>query len=157
MALLNNILGGPGMNSRLNLSVRERHGLAYTVESSYNAYSDTGIFSIYTGLDNGTLDKTVELIHRELRKLREQSLGPGQLRTAKQQLTGQLAVAYESNLNKMLSMGKSMLMSNRVLSLQEINEKIEIVTSKQLAETAREVFDPLMLSMLSYLSEKHKP
>ncbi|MCX6235293.1 MAG: pitrilysin family protein [Bacteroidetes bacterium] len=157
MALLNNILGGPGMNSRLNLSVRERHGLAYTVESSYNAYSDTGIFSIYTGLDNGTLDKTVELIHRELRKLREQPLGPGQLRTAKQQLTGQLAVAYESNLNKMLSMGKSMLMSNRVLSLQEINEKIENVTSEQLAEIAREVFDPLMLSMLSYLSEKHKP
>jgi predicted Zn-dependent peptidase len=153
MALLNNILGGPGMNSRLNLSVRERHGLAYTIESSYNAYSDTGIFAIYAGVDNGTLDRTLKVIHSELSKLRDQPLGSGQLRTAKQQLIGQLAVSYESNLSKMISMGKSMLLTNKVLSLEDINNKIDAVSSTELIDIARDVFDPSRLSMLSYFSK----
>jgi predicted Zn-dependent peptidase len=153
MALLNNVLGGPGMNSRLNLSVREKNGLAYTIESGYNAYSDTGIFSIYAGIENGTYDRALAVIMRELRLLREKSLGPQQLRMAKQQLIGQLAIAYESKLTRMISMGKSILLIDRVESLDQIGESIQAVTSHDILEVANEVLNSNRLSILTYLSK----
>jgi predicted Zn-dependent peptidase len=153
MALLNNILGGPGMNSRLNLSVREKNGLAYSIESGYNAYSDTGIFSIYAGIENGTFDKTQAVILQEFKKMREKPLGTIQLHMAKQQLIGQLAIVYESNLTRMISMGKSMLLLDKVESVQEIGERINVITSGDLQEIANEVLAPGRLSTLIYMSK----
>ncbi len=153
MALLNNVLGGPGMNSRLNLSVREKNGLAYTIESGYNAYSDTGIFSIYAGIENGTYDRALAVIMRELRLLCEKPMGPQQLRMAKQQLIGQLAITYESNLTRMISMAKSILLIDNVESLDQIGERIQAVTSNDILEVANEVLDSNRLSILTYLSK----
>lgn len=150
LVLLNNILGGPGLNSRLNMGIREKYGFCYTIESHYQPYSDTGIFSIYMGTDNDYIDKTIALTLRELALLREKRLGSLQLKRAKQQLQGQVAISFESNLNEMLSIGKSLLLYDRIDSIIEINEKIQRVTASELLETANEVFAPNMLSMLMY-------
>lgn len=148
--LLNNLLGGPGMNSRLNMTLREKKGLAYNVESNYSTYSDTGIFHIYFGTDKKNLDNCIDLTFRELKILREQSLGTVQLSRAKRQLVGQIAIAGENNENQMLSIGRSLLLFNRVDSLQEITEKIENITKDELLEVANEVFDQDKLSYLVY-------
>ncbi|MCK5838985.1 MAG: insulinase family protein [Bacteroidales bacterium] len=153
MALLNNLLGGPGLNSRLNLAVREKHGLAYNNESNFSPYSDTGVFSIYLGIDNGSVDKTLHYVYNELKLLREKKLGAMQLRTAKRQFIGQLAIFYEQNLSRMLSMGKSLLLSDKVMTLEDVNEKIDSVTASEMSEIANEVFDPDQLSVLTYLSK----
>ena len=153
MALLNNILGGPGMNSRLNLSVREKHGLTYNIESGYTPYADTGLFTIYLGVDNGLLDKTMHYVALELEKLRNIRLGTNQMSIARRQFTGQLAIAWESNLGRMLSMGKGILVMDRVQSLEEMCHQIESVTTGQLLEIANEVFCPDQLSRLTFLSK----
>ncbi len=150
MVLLNNILGGPGLNSRLNMGVREKHGFCYNIESHYQPYSDTGIFSIYLGTDNDHIDRSVSLVLRELQLLRENRLGSLQLKRARQQLMGQVAISFESNLNEMLSIGKSLLMYARIDTIPEINEKIQKVTSSELLEVANEIFNPSKLSMLIY-------
>lgn len=150
LVLLNNILGGPGLNSRLNLSVREKYGYCYNIESNYQPYSDTGLFIIYLGTDNNHLSKTIELVYKELKKLREVKLGNLQLKRAKQQLKGQVAIFYESNINQMLSMGKNILLRNKINTLEETYEKIDAITGKDLLETANEVLNPDKLSMLIY-------
>lgn len=150
MVLLNNILGGPGLNSRLNLAVREKHGFCYNIESHYQPFTDTGIFSIYFGTAPGYTEKTLSIIRKELGRLRETRLGTLQLKRAKQQLTGQVAITFESNLSEMLSMGKSMLVFDRVDSLEEINRKIEAVGPGDLLEAANQVFEPDSLSILAY-------
>lgn len=150
MALLNNILGGPAMNSRLNMAIREKHGIAYNIESNYSPLSDTGIFSIYLGTDVSSLEKSIELVHRELDKLRHGHMGIMQLHTGKRQLTGQLAIAMESNQNDMLSMGKSMLLYDKVEGLQEICQKINDVSAAEIMEAANLVFAPESLSMLIF-------
>lgn len=150
LILLNNILGGPGLNSRLNLNIREKYGFCYTIESNYQPYSDTGIFSIYLGTDKEHLDKTISLVHRELDKLRSQKLGVLQLKRAKQQLKGQVAISFESNMNEMLSIGKSLLVYDKVDTLEEIYQKIDVITEANLLEAANEVFDPNALSMLVF-------
>ncbi len=150
LVLLNNILGGPGLNSRLNMAVREKHGFCYNIESHYQPYSDTGLFAIYLGTDNGFIDKTLGLVFRELSLLREKPLGSLQLKRAKQQLQGQVAISLESNANEMLSMGKSLLMYNRIDSLEEINQKIEAITARQLQEVANHILQPQDLSMLMF-------
>ncbi len=153
LTVLNNLLGGPAMNTRLNLAVRERHGYAYTVESSYTPYTDTGLFTIYLGTDNSSNTKAIDVVLKELEKLRNTKLGSVQLRSAKKQLIGQVAIAYESNLNEMLSIGKSLLMYNKVDSIAEINEKIEKVAEDEIIEIANEIFDPAQLSYLIYKSK----
>ncbi|MFO7997632.1 MAG: pitrilysin family protein [Bacteroidales bacterium] len=150
MVLLNNMLGGPGLNSRLNMAVREKHGFCYNIESHYHPFTDSGIFSIYFGTDAGYTEKTLAIIYRELARLRENRLGILQLKRAKQQLTGQVAISFESNLSEMLSMGKSLLVYNRVDSLEEINQKIEAISSAQLLEAANQVFEPESLSILGF-------
>jgi predicted Zn-dependent peptidase len=150
MFLLNNLLGGQGLNCRLNLSLRERNGLAYNVESNYNAYIDTGVFSIYFGTDFQNLDKSISITHAELARLRNEKLGPIQLSKAKNQLKGYLARSWENHESLMLSLGKSMLVFSRVESLEETCMKIDKLTSTELIDIAREVFDPDALSMLIY-------
>jgi predicted Zn-dependent peptidase len=148
--LLNNLLGGPGMNSRLNMTLRERKGLAYNIESNYSTYSDAGIINIYFGTDKKNLEKCISLTMRELKTLRENLLGTVQLLRAKKQLIGQIAIGAEINENQMFSIGRSLLLFNRVDSLEEITKKIEGITSKELIEVANEIFNPGKLSSLIY-------
>jgi predicted Zn-dependent peptidase len=150
MFLLNNILGGQGMNSRLNMSLRERKGLAYDVESSYNAYHDTGIFSIYFGTESQNLEKSIIAVQTELEKLRKLKLGPVQLGKAKNQIKGYLARGYENHESLMLSLGKSILVYNRIDTLEDTCKKIDSLNSAQLLEIANEVFEPSRLSTLIY-------
>lgn len=150
MFLLNNILGGQGLNSRLNLSLRERNGLAYTVESVYNPYTDTGSFSIYFGTDGQYLEKSISIVHGELKKLREEKLGSIQLSKAKKQIKGYIARGYENHENLMLSLGKSLLVLGRIESFDELCSRIDAITSSDLLQIANEIFDPSELSMLIY-------
>jgi predicted Zn-dependent peptidase len=151
MFLLNNILGGQGLNSRLNLSLREKNGFAYNVESSYNPYCDTGVFSIYFGTDSHNLDKSIKIAESELIKLRSVKLGTIQLSKAKNQIKGYLARGYENHESLMLSLGKSLLVFNKIDSIEEVCEKIDNVTSSEILETANEVFDISKLSTLIYI------
>jgi predicted Zn-dependent peptidase len=146
MFLLNNILGGQGMNSRLNMSLREKNGLAYNVESSYNPYCDTGAFSIYFGTDNHHLERSIRVTLNELSKLRTKELGSIQLSKAKNQIKGYLARGYENHENLMLSFGKSLLVFDRIESMEETCNKIDRITSSELLATANEIFDPGKLS-----------
>jgi predicted Zn-dependent peptidase len=148
--LLNNILGGPGMNSRLNLSLREKKGYSYNVESNYNPYSDSGNFCIYFGTDKKNLEKSIDTVYREFKKLREKELGILQLKKSKRQLLGQLAISSDNNENYMLNMAKSMLVYNRVDNLEEIAKKIESLTSGDILKVANEILDPDLLSSLIY-------
>jgi predicted Zn-dependent peptidase len=150
MFLLNNILGGQGLNSRLNLSLREKHGFAYNVESSYSPYYDTGIFSIYFGTDNQYLNKSISIAHAELEKLRTSKLGTIQLSKAKSQIKGYLARGYENHESLMLSLGKSLLIFNKIDSIEDLCMKIDNVTASELLETANDIFEPSKLSMLIY-------
>ncbi len=150
LSLINNMLGGPGLNARLNMSVREKHGLCYNIESIYQPYSDAGVISIYFGTDAAAIDKTLTLIHKELKLLREKKVGNLQLKRAKTQLIGQLAISFESNLNEMLFNGKNHLYFNRTDTPEDISRRIEAVNTSDLLEIANEVFDPATMSMLLY-------
>jgi predicted Zn-dependent peptidase len=150
MFLLNNILGGQGLNSRLNLSLREKNGFAYNVESNYNPYYDTGIFSIYFGTDSQYLKKSISIAMAELKKLRTSRLGTIQLSKAKNQIKGYLARGYENHESLMLSLGKSLLIFNKIDSIEDLCKKIDNVTSSELLETANDIFDPSKMSTLIY-------
>ena len=150
MALMNNLLGGPAMNSRLNLALREKHGIAYNLESNFQPLSDTGLFSIYLGTDEKMVGKAIDLVHRELAGLREQKLGIVQLRIAKEQLKGQLAITVEASQNEMISIGKSVLVFNKVDTIEEINRKIDKVEALELMSVANDILEPSRLSMLIY-------
>jgi predicted Zn-dependent peptidase len=150
MFLLNNILGGQGLNSRLNLSLREKNGLAYNVESSYSPYCDTGIFSIYFGTDSQYLEKSMAIALAELKKLRSSKLGTIQLSKAKNQIKGYLARGYENHESLMLSLGKSLLIFNRIDTIGELCNKIDSVTASELLSTANDIFEPSKMSTLIY-------
>lgn len=151
LALLNNILGGPGMNSRLNLSLREKNGFTYNVESHYTAYSDTGIFQVYFASEKDKFEKSLELVYAEFEKLQKSKLGTLQLAKAKKQLIGQIAISSDSNENIMLSMAKNILMYDHVDTTEEIKTMIESVSSSALCEVANEVLDKNNLSILYYI------
>jgi predicted Zn-dependent peptidase len=148
--LLNNLLGGPGMNSRLNISLREKQGLVYTVESGITSYSDTGVFNIYFGCDHESVDKCLRLTYKELKKLRDCELSSSQLSAAVKQLKGQLGVSSDHKENVALGMGKSFLHYNQYDSLPQVYAKIEAVTGSLLLEIANEVFDEKKLFRLIY-------
>lgn len=150
MAILNNLLGGPGMNSRLNLNIREKYGFTYHLESFYHPYIDTGLFGIYLGTDPGTADRTVKLVEKELRKLRDQKLGVLQLSKAKKQILGQLAMAQENNNALMLSFGKSLLFHDHIESFEEIVKDVENTTAETLMQVANEIFQPDAFSSLYF-------
>ena len=154
MVLLNNILGGPAMNSRLSLNIREKYGFAYTIESQYNAYSDTGLVSVYMGVDPDSLDKAITLVHKELDKLRNQKMGTMQLHHAKQQLVGQLALGRESGMSELLAITRSMLMNEPIETVPDIIHTIEIITADDLMEEANQVFDGRQLSTLIFRGSK---
>ncbi|HEY5749185.1 MAG TPA: pitrilysin family protein [Chryseolinea sp.] len=147
--LMTNILGGPGMNSRLNLSVREKHGLVYSIDAQYLAYADTGMFAIYFGTEPKQAKKCMALVHREMDKLCEKKLSARELASAKEQIKGQLAMSEENNLGLMIMMGRAVIDLDRVPPLQETFDKIEAVDALTLQTVAQETFDPRHLSYLT--------
>ena len=150
MVLLNNLLGGQAMNSRLNLALRERKGMAYNIESNYTAYSDTGIFNVYFGTDKENFEKAYALVLKEFKLLRDKKLGSVQLSKAKKQLIGQIAISTESHDDLMLAIGKSYLLYDKVDPLKIVFDKIDAITADELLETANVVLDENRLSRLIY-------
>lgn len=150
MILLDNILGGPGLNSRLSLLLREKYGYAYQVESNYAAYSDTGIFSVYFGTDKENFTNCIKLIKKEFELLRTQKLGIMQLKKAKRQLFGQIAISAENNANLVLAIGKSFMLYNNVDELDDIKQKIEAISVDDIQEIANEVLNIDKMSMLVF-------
>lgn len=150
MVLLNNILGGQSMNSRLNMALREKNGMAYNVESNYTGYFDIGEFMIYFGTDKENLDDAQRLVNLELNKMKSTPMGVVQLSRAKKQLIGQLAISTENREDLMLSIGKSLLFFNRVDSLEAVFRKIEQISSLEIMEVANELFDESKNSILIY-------
>ena len=140
MALLTNILGGPALNSRLNLSIREKYGYSYNVEAGYTSYADTGYWSVYFGTDQKYVDKSMSLVQKELRLLCDKRLGVLQLNQAKEQLKGYLALSLDSNSGLMLGLGKSLLLFDQIDTIAEICDGIDELTSSQLLEIANQFF-----------------
>ena len=156
LILLNNILGGPSLNNRLNLNISEKHGFAYHLESNYSGFSDSGEFSIYMGTDHKQLDKSIELIYKELDKLKTNKLGTLQLTQAKQQIKGQIALGNESGLNIMLALGKSLLTYGKVDLIEDIYRQIDQITASDLLEVANDIFDTEKLSSLIYVPKNYQ-
>lgn len=148
--LLNNILGGPGMNSRLNVALREKRGLVYSVESNLTAYSDTGTFCIYFGCDLKDTDRCIELVQKELRNLREQPLTTSRLNAAKKQIIGQIGVASDNFESNALDMAKSFLHYKQYEAKEKLFQRIESLTASYLQDIANEMFDENYLSTLIY-------
>lgn len=148
--LLNNLLGGPGMNSRLNVSLRERRGLVYNVESNLTSYTDTGAFCIYFGTDKKDVDKCIALAYKELKRLRDTELSGSQLNAAKKQLIGQIGVASDNNESNALGMGKSFLHYNKYEPKEALFKRIDSLTADVLLDVANEMFAEELLSTLLY-------
>ncbi|MCS2612100.1 insulinase family protein [Bacteroides fragilis] len=148
--LLNNILGGPGMNSRLNVSLRERRGLVYTVESNLTSYTDTGAFCIYFGTDPADVDTCLRLTYKELKRMRDVKMTSSQLMAAKKQLIGQIGVASDNNENNALGMAKTFLHYHKYESSESVFRRIEALTAEGLLEVANEMFAEEYLSTLIY-------
>jgi predicted Zn-dependent peptidase len=151
--MLSNILGGPGMNSRLNLGIREKYGLVYTIDATYSPYTDTGLFGVYFGTEKKQVNRTLALVQKELKRLREQALGTAQLHTSKEQLMGQMAMAEESNGGMMQLLAKSTLDIGRVESINEIFDRVRAVTASELLDLANDIFREDNLSVLQYVPE----
>ena len=148
--LLNNILGGPGMNSRLNIALREKNALVYNVESNLTSYTDTGVFSIYFGCDPEDKERCIELARKELKKLRENLMKDSQLSAAKKQIIGQLGVASDNFENCALDMGKCFLHYNRYEEKEEVYKRIENISASEILDIANDIFCEKNLSTLVY-------
>ena len=146
--LLNNILGGPGMNARLNLSLREKHGLVYTVESSMASYSDTGCWSVYFGCDHHDVKRCLRLVHHELDRVMQHPLSERQLQAAKRQLKGQIAIACDNREQFALDFAKSFLHYDKERDIDTLLQSIDAITSEQLLQVAQEAFAPHHLQTL---------
>ncbi len=148
--LLNNILGGPGMNARLNVSLRERAGLVYTVESSMTGYTDTGLWTTYFGCDHKDVDRCRRMVERELHHLTDTSLTESQLNAAKRQLKGQIALSWENGENVAIAMGCRMLHGGGTQTQAQLCECIDSITAQQLQDVAQQTFAPSHLHTLIY-------
>lgn len=150
MTLLTNVLGGPALNSRLTLLIREQYGYAYNIEAGFSSYSDSGLWSIYMGTDKKYLKRALELIYKELMIIRNRGLSELELMQAKEQLKGHLALSLDSNLELMFSLAKSVLIHGKVDSVAEIYEQIDAISENEIAEVARKHFDPDQMGELIF-------
>ena len=150
MTLLTNVLGGPALNSRLILSIREKYGYTYNIEASYAPYADIGYWSIYFGTDQKYLEKTLKQVYKEIRLMCTEALNEKQLHQAKVQLKGQLALSLDSNSGIMLGLGKSLLLFNQIDSIQEIYAGIDKLTVAELREIASIYFNEKNISELIF-------
>ncbi len=154
MLLLNNFLGGPGLTSRLNLNIREKFGLTYTIESGYYPYSDSGIFEIYFGTDPEKVNRCLRLIHKELDALRKKNLGGLMLDQAKKKFIGQIALAEEGRLNVLIGSCKSLLEQDKVEPLKHSISLLNKISADEIREIANEVFDLDLMSTLQFLPKE---
>lgn len=150
LTLLNNILGGPAMNNRLSMNIRERHGIAYHIDSSYAPFSDCGIFSIYLGTEKSNLEKSKKLIWKELDILKNTRLSSRQLNESKKQIMAQIALAHDSGSAVMFSLAKSLFMFNRIDTVDEVFKRVQEITAVQLQDIAHEIFDKKKISSMTY-------
>ena len=148
--LLNNILGGPGMNAKLNLALREHNGLVYTVESTMVAYGDTGTWNIYFGCDEHDVKRCLRLVRKELDKFMEKPLSDAQLRAAKKQIKGQIGVACDNRENFALDFGKSFLHYGWEKNVDRLYEQVDAITAQQMQAVAQELFDEHRLTTLIF-------
>jgi predicted Zn-dependent peptidase len=150
LMLLNNYFGGNGMSSVLNLQIREKYGIAYTIESNFSPLSDTGIFSIYFGTDKEKQTKALSLIFKEIKKLKENPLNELQLQKAKNKFIGQIALGEENRIGLIISMAKSLIDHDKIDSLETVFEKINAVTTKQMADVSNEILDIEQLNIFTF-------
>lgn len=150
MTLLINILGGPALNSRLTLSVREKYGYSYTIEAQFNTFSEVGYWNVYFGTDEKYLNKTLKVVYAEIKKLRDQELTEKQLKKAKEQLKGHIALSLDSNVGLMQGLGKSLLLFNQIDTIEEIYTSIDKLTSKELQRIAKQYFTEENISELIF-------
>ena len=148
--LLNNIMGGPGMTARLNVALREKRGLVYTVESTMVNYSDTGMWSTYFGCDSHDVERCLRLVRKELDKMCDKLLSERQLYTAKQQIKGQLGVASDNRENFAIDFGRSFLHYGVERNLAQLFDSIDRITPEQVRDIAREIFDDKAITTLIY-------
>ena len=142
LSLLNNILGGPAMNSRLGLNIREKHGIAYNIESYLNLYSDVGMMGIYLGCDPQQTEKAAVLVAKEVAKLRETKLGTLQMSKAKKQFLGQMAMSEDNGLNSAVGAARALLHFGRVNDFETVASKIQAITAEQLQDVANAYLVP---------------
>ena len=150
LLLLNNMLGGTGMSSILNLQIREKYGIAYTIESNYSPLSDTGIFALYFGTDQEKLDKAFSLISKEFKKIKDNPLTEIQLQKAKNKFIGQIALGEENRIGLIISMAKSLIDYNRIDDLETVFNKIRAVSTTDMANIANDILDESKLSSLTF-------
>jgi predicted Zn-dependent peptidase len=150
LLLLNNLLGGTGMSSILNLQIREKYGIAYTIETGYSPLSDTGIFTLYFGTDKEKLDKAWSLIFKEFKKIRDKPLTEVQLQKAKNKFIGQIALGEENRIGLIISMAKSLIDYDKIDSLETVFSKIQAVNVRDMANIANEILDQRNLSALTF-------
>jgi len=150
LLLLNNLLGGTGMSSILNLQIREKYGIAYTIESGYSPLSDTGIFTLYFGTDKEKLDKAWSLIFKEFKKIKDRPLTEIQLQKAKNKFIGQIALGEENRIGLIISMARSLIDYDKIDPLERVFNKIQAVTTTDMANIANEVLDESNLSSLTF-------
>lgn len=148
--LLNNMLGGPGMNAKLNLALREHNGLVYTVESTMVAYGDTGTWSIYFGCDEHDVKRCLRLVRKELDKFMQKPLSDAQLKAAKKQIKGQIGVACDNRENFALDFGKSFLHYGWEKNVDRLYEQVDEITTAQIQAVAQELFDKDRLTTLIF-------
>lgn len=151
MVLLNNILGGPALNSRLNLNIRERRGYCYFIESSYSPFTDTGLFEVYFGTDVRYFERTAALVQREMNRFVDEPIKPRALTEAKQQLMAQFSLGQENRSNNLLGLARTLLHFQRIDTLDELKSQVNSVSPAQLQALAAEVFAAKNLSRLAYV------
>lgn len=150
LLLLNNLLGGTGMSSILNLQIREKYGIAYTIETGYSPLSDTGIFTLYFGTDKEKVNKAWSLIHKEFKKIKEHPLSEVQLQKAKNKFIGQIALGEENRIGLIISMAKSLIDYDKVDDLETVFKKIQAVSTADMRNIVNEILDESNLSTLTF-------
>jgi predicted Zn-dependent peptidase len=156
LSLLNNLLGGPSMNNRLSMVLREKHGLTYNVETSFQPLSDTGMFFVYLGVDEVNLDRSRDLVYRELKELRRKKMSSRQLHDLKKQIIGQIALSQDNASAQMFMLGKSLQLFRRIDTMQEVFDRINKVTASQLLEISNEILNPEKWCSLVYTGNGKK-
>jgi predicted Zn-dependent peptidase len=146
--MLTNILGGPGMNSRLNMVLREKRGYVYSIAAQFVPFTDTGLFVISFGTESSQMVKSISLVEQELRKLREEPLGKKQLAAAKEQMMGQIAMGEENNVSFMMMMARNLLDLGRITTLDELFSQVKDTSAEELTTLANEIFKENKFSYL---------
>lgn len=155
LTLLTNVLGGPALNNKLSMVIREKYGLAYHVECTYAPFTDCGIFSLYLGTDKENLKKATDLAEKTLSYYKDNKMSSRQLHEAKKQIIGQMALAQDSGSALMFNLGKSLYLFNRIDTMQEVFRRLEEITAEQIQQAAIDTFKFEKMNVLAYVPKKN--